>query len=100
MRTTKDIHSACFGASPTPSIKRLRFGSSRNASPRPEEFRLRIESDEDREYVGLCAELPSLSWLAKTPDAALKGIRKLVSKIVADMIQNKEPIPDPIATKH
>jgi predicted HicB family RNase H-like nuclease len=23
-----------------------------------------------------------------------------VSKVVADMIQNKEPIPDPIATKH
>ena len=57
-------------------------------------------SEEDREYVGLCAELPSLSWLARTPEAALKGIRKLVSKAVADMIRNKEPIPDPIATKH
>jgi predicted HicB family RNase H-like nuclease len=50
--------------------------------------------------VGLCAELPSLSWLARTPEAAMKGIRKLVSQVVADMIQNKEPIPDPIATKH
>jgi predicted HicB family RNase H-like nuclease len=30
----------------------------------------------------------------------LKGIRKLVNKVVADMIQKKEPIPDPIATKH
>lgn len=57
-------------------------------------------SEEDREYVGLCAELPSLSWLARTPEAALKGICKLVSKVVADMIRNKEPIPDPIATKH
>jgi predicted HicB family RNase H-like nuclease len=57
-------------------------------------------SEEDSEYVGLCAELPSLSWLARTPEAALKGIRKLVSEVVADMIQNKEPIPDPIATKH
>jgi len=57
-------------------------------------------SEEDGEYVGLCAELPSLSWLARTPEAALKGIRKLVIKVVADMIKNKEPIPDPIATKH
>jgi predicted HicB family RNase H-like nuclease len=57
-------------------------------------------SEEDSEYVGLCAELPSLSWLARTPEAAMKGIRKLVSQVVADMIQNKEPIPDPIATKH
>jgi len=57
-------------------------------------------SEEDGEYVGLCAEFPSLSWLARTPEAALKGIRRLVNKVVADMIQNKESIPDPIATKH
>ncbi len=57
-------------------------------------------SVEDGEYVGLCAEFPSLSWLARTPEAALKGIRKLVGKVVADMIRNEEPIPDPIATKH
>jgi len=57
-------------------------------------------SEQDGEYVGLCAEIPSLSWLARTPEGALKGIRRLVSKVVADMIQNKEPIPDPIATKH
>ena len=57
-------------------------------------------SEEGGEYVGLCAEFPSLSWLARTPEAALKGIRRLVNKVVADMIQNKESIPDPIATKH
>jgi len=50
-------------------------------------------------YVGLCAEFPSLSWLARTPEAALKGIRKLVHKVIADMIQNAEPIPDPKATR-
>jgi len=57
-------------------------------------------SQEDGEYVGLCAEFPSLSWLARTPEAAMRGIRKLVNKVVADMIQSKEPIPDPIATRH
>ena len=31
-------------------------------------------SEDDSEYVGLCAEFPSLSWLARTPEAALKGI--------------------------
>ena len=31
-------------------------------------------SEEDHEHVGLCAELPSLSWLASTPEAALKDI--------------------------
>ncbi len=57
-------------------------------------------SEEDVEYVGLCAEFPGLSWLAKSPEAALKGIRKLVREVIADMLANGEPIPDPIATKH
>src|SRR3990172_9924355 len=57
-------------------------------------------SEEDEEYVGLCTEFPSLSWLAQSPEAALKGIRKLVREVIADMLANGEPIPDPIATKH
>ena len=36
-------------------------------------------SAEDGEYVGLCAEFPSLSWLASTPEGALKGIRNTVA---------------------
>ncbi|HPW17736.1 MAG TPA: toxin-antitoxin system HicB family antitoxin, partial [Candidatus Aminicenantes bacterium] len=29
-------------------------------------------SDDDQEHVGLCAEFPSLSWLAKSPESALQ----------------------------
>ena len=36
-------------------------------------------SPEDGEHVGLSAEFASLSWLAKTPEAALKGIQKVVA---------------------
>ena len=57
-------------------------------------------SEDDNEYVGLCAEFPSLSWLAKTPEAALKGIRKVVADIVVDMQSTGETVPDPIAGKH
>ncbi len=57
-------------------------------------------SEDDAEYVGLCAEFPSLSWLAQTPEAALKGIRKLVGEVVSDMLSNEESVPEPIATKH
>jgi len=57
-------------------------------------------SEDDTEYVGLCAEFPSLSWLAQTPDAALKGIRKLVDEVLSDMLSNEETVPEPIATKH
>ncbi len=57
-------------------------------------------STDDEEYVGLCAEFPSLSWLAETPEAALKGIRKVVAEAVNDMKQTGEPIPEPIANRH
>jgi predicted HicB family RNase H-like nuclease len=56
-------------------------------------------SEEDHEYVGLCAEFTSLSWLARTPEAALRGVRKVIADAVKDMRKNKEPIPEPIATK-
>ena len=57
-------------------------------------------SEDDNEYVGLCAEFPSLSWLAKTPEKALSGIRKVVAEVIFDMLENNEKIPDPFASKH
>src|SRR6266404_217584 len=56
-------------------------------------------SAEDQEHVGLCAEFPSLSWLAETPEAALKGIRKLVAEIVEDINIQGETVPEPLAVK-
>ncbi len=56
-------------------------------------------SDEDHEYVGLCAEFPSLSWLEKTPEKSLQGIRRLVNESVTDLKRNKEPVPEPISTR-
>lgn len=57
-------------------------------------------SEEDNEYVGLCAEFPSLSWLAKTQEAALKGIRNVVADVIKDMKKNGEEIPQPLASKN
>lgn len=56
-------------------------------------------SEEDHEYVGLCLEFPSLSWLAETPETALKGIRKLVAEVVVDMQAQGEGIPTPLAAR-
>ena len=56
-------------------------------------------SEEDNEYVGLCAEFPSLSWLASTPEAALRGIRKVVGEVVTDLEAKGELVPEPIAIK-
>ena len=33
-----------------------------------------IWSEDDKEFVGLCAEFPSLSWLSAEREAALRGI--------------------------
>jgi predicted HicB family RNase H-like nuclease len=55
--------------------------------------------EEDREYVGLCAEFPGLSWLARTPEAALRGIRKVVGGVVEEMRRSGEAVPEPIATR-
>ena len=54
-------------------------------------------SAEDAEYVGLCAEFPSLSWLAPASDDALSGILRLVAECVADMRAAGETPPLPIA---
>lgn len=57
-------------------------------------------SDEDEEFVGLCAEFPSLSWLAESPEEALKGIRAVVRKCVRDLAGGGEEVPQPIAAKN
>ena len=57
-------------------------------------------SEGDQEYVGLCAEFPSLSWLSTSPESALKGIRNVINEVVEDMKTNHENIPTPLNSKH
>ncbi len=57
-------------------------------------------SPEDGEYVALCAEFASLSWLAKTPEAALKGIQKTVAGVVADLQASGEAVPQALSEKN
>ena len=52
-------------------------------------------SAEDGEFVGTCAEFPSLSWLAPSPDEAFVGIRQVVADCVEDMRRENEPLPEP-----
>jgi predicted RNase H-like HicB family nuclease len=50
-------------------------------------------SEADLCHVGTCQEFPSLSWLAESPEAALTGIRWLVTECVRDMIAAGEGCP-------
>ncbi len=55
-------------------------------------------SSEDHEYVALCAEFPSLSWLEPTPQEALAGMQELIRDVVADMRAHGESPPEPLAS--
>ena len=56
-------------------------------------------SEEDQEYIGLCTEFPSLSWLTETQESALAGIRQLVADVISEMKNSKEKIPVPISIR-
>jgi len=58
-----------------------------------------IWSKEDQEYVGLCAEFSSLSYLDEDETKAFTGIQELVNDIITEMSNNGEIIPEPISEK-
>jgi len=69
-------------------------------APEVDTFTYRVTwSEKDDEFIGLCAEFPSLSWLDLSPEAALKGIRSIVAECNSDMAAGGESIPAPIATR-
>jgi hypothetical protein len=84
-----------MGAMPDRSRKRPRDLNALAASivgdatdETPDHYTYRVEwSDEDNEWVGLCAEFPSLSWLDPDKAKALAGITRLVQ----DHVAGKDP---------
>ena len=66
----------------------------------PEKYTYRVMwSEEDQEYVGLCAEFPLLSWLAASQGDALGGITKLVADVLEDMIKSQALVPEPLSLR-
>lgn len=57
-------------------------------------------SNADNEFIGLCAEFPSLSWLEPTQAKALSGIVSLVGDVLSDMESNNETPPEPLSSRH
>ncbi len=53
-------------------------------------------SPEEERYRGFCAEFPTLSWTALSPDEAFSGIRHLVSEVLGDI---RESLPEPLAKR-
>ncbi len=59
-----------------------------------------IWSEEDGEYIGLCAEFGLLSHLDDTPEKAFAGIRDLVAFCVDDLCKEGASVPEPLSTRH
>lgn len=53
-------------------------------------------SNEDSEYVGVCAEFPGLSCLEDEPDKALNGIIEVVGHAVHLMVEDGNSPPEPL----
>ena len=56
-------------------------------------------SQEDGEFIGVCAEFPSLSWLAPSLEEALSGIRQTVKEVIEDMSASQEDVPQPFSER-
>jgi predicted HicB family RNase H-like nuclease len=66
----------------------------------PAHYTYRVSwSAEDDEFVAVCLELLSLSWLDASPPAALSGLQRVVADVVADMHASGEPVPEPLADR-
>lgn len=57
-------------------------------------------SEQDQEYIGLCAEFPSLSWLDASQGATLNGIVKVVGDVIADLLRTGENVLFPLSIKN
>jgi predicted RNase H-like HicB family nuclease len=58
-------------------------------------YTYRVEwSEEDGEFVGLCVELPGLSWLAGSDRDALEGIVAAAEDAVKILAADGEPVPE------
>ncbi|MFO6452442.1 MULTISPECIES: DUF6036 family nucleotidyltransferase [unclassified Aeromicrobium] len=58
------------------------------------DYRLEWSAD-DAAFVATCAEFPSLSWAATSPESALLGLKRLVREVIEDLRRAGEPVPMP-----
>ncbi len=65
-----------------------------------EKYTYRIEwSEEDQVHVARCLEFPSLTAHGNTIEAALKEIEHVVTETIKWLIEENEPVPEPLGLK-
>jgi predicted HicB family RNase H-like nuclease len=58
-----------------------------------------VWSEEDGAFIGRVAEFPSLAAHARTLDGALREIKKVVTFVLKDLSESREPIPEPFSKR-
>lgn len=56
-------------------------------------------SDEDEAFIARVVEFPSLAAHGDTQEEALREIKDVVGFVIADLTENKEPIPEPMGKR-
>lgn len=70
------------------------------ASPKVEQYLYSVGwSDEDDAFIARVAEFPSLAAHGDTQEEALKEIKDVVSFVLKDLAESKEPIPEPFGKR-
>ncbi|BDR52320.1 hypothetical protein KIM372_02270 [Bombiscardovia nodaiensis] len=64
-------------------------------------YTYRVQWDEENgKFAATVAEMPSFSWIASTPEGALRGLRMIVDEAIDDMEERGEALPVPIMERH
>lgn len=59
-----------------------------------------VWSEEDEAFVARVLEFPSLAAHGPTSEHALVEIRSLVDAVLSELIEEGEPVPEPLSRKH
>ena len=74
--------------------------SEKGSSPKVEQYLYSVGwSEEDKAFVARVAEFPSLAAHGETQEEALSEIKSVVEFVIKDLIELKEPIPEPFGKR-
>ncbi len=72
----------------------------RIASPKVEQYLYSVGwSEEDNAFISRVAEFPSLAAHGDTQEEALKEIKDVVSFVLKDLTESRDPIPEPFGKR-
>lgn len=74
--------------------------AKRKSLPKVEQYLYSVGwSDEDDAFVARVAEFSSLATHGETQEEALREIKEVVSFVLKDLVESKEPIPEPFGIR-